>query len=196
VDTDSAGPPSPSEPGSSTGSHGPPPDRYRRGLRRSVAAEAVLGVVVLAITTLLTGTQPSRAAAETTGATSPLSRPPAVVVTVPFDVGTPNGNGKVQLTFDPGQVGENTVQALVFAADNGIATVPEMRLTLTNKAQRIGPLDAKLTDRKGYWWTDSLRLPLAGTWTMKLTVRTSDIDQVTVSKNVKIRDLPTGPAAP
>ncbi|MFE7245618.1 hypothetical protein [Streptomyces sp. NPDC057580] len=42
----------------------PLPEPYRRGLRRTVAAEAVLGVIVPAITTVLTGTQPSRAAAQ------------------------------------------------------------------------------------------------------------------------------------
>ncbi|WP_327153318.1 hypothetical protein OHU45_02565 [Streptomyces tubercidicus] len=53
---------------------------------------------------------------------------PAVVVTVPFVVGTPNGSGKVQVTFERGQVGENAVDGVVFAADGGVATVPEIRL--------------------------------------------------------------------
>ncbi|MCZ4513836.1 copper resistance protein CopC [Streptomyces sp. ActVer] len=198
---DGDGPPSPRDPAdnsnpsespSASDPSGPPSasDRYRRVLRRSVAAEAVLGVVVLAITTVLTGTQPSRAAADSAAAATASQRPPARVVTVPFDLGTPNGNGKVQITFDPGQVGENTVQALVFASDTGVATVPEMRLTLTHRGERIGPLDAKLVNKGGFWWSDSLRLPLPGTWTMRLTVRTTDIDQVTVSKNVTIRPLP------
>jgi copper transport protein len=52
-------------------------------------------------------------------------------------------------------------------------------------------LDAKLANKGGYWATDRLRLPLPGTWTLQVTVRTTDIDQVTVSKNVTIRPLPT-----
>ncbi|MCX4920014.1 copper resistance CopC/CopD family protein [Streptomyces sp. NBC_00687] len=169
-------------PGAGSGS-----EAVRRRLRRSVAAEAVLGVVVLAVTTVLTGSQPSRA--EQQNATSAVvSRTlPAVVVTVPFDLNIPYGNGKVQITLDAGRVGENTVQALVYGPDDGIATVPEVRLTLTQQARKIGPLDAKLTDQGGYWWTDSLRLPLAGVWTMKVTVRISDVDQVTVSHTVTIR---------
>ncbi|MCX5601252.1 copper resistance protein CopC/CopD [Streptomyces phaeochromogenes] len=189
---DGDAPSGPRDPADNSDPSGPPSasERYRRGLRRSVAAEAVLGIVVLAITTVLTGTQPSRAAADSAAAATASQRPPATVVTIPFDLGTPNGNGKVQITFDPGQVGENTVQALVFASDSGVATVPEMRLTLTHQAQRIGPLDAKLVNKGGFWWSESLRLPLPGTWTMRLTVRTTDIDQVTVSKNVTIRPLP------
>ncbi|QQM47643.1 copper resistance protein CopC/CopD (plasmid) [Streptomyces liliifuscus] len=162
-------------------------DGHRRSLRRSVAAEAVLGVVVLAITTLLTGTQPSRAAVQSAAATAAAQEPTARVVTIPFDVGTPNGTGAVQLTFGPGRVGDNTVEALVYGPDKGIATVPELRLTLTQNAQRIGPLDAKLANKGGYWAADRLRLPLSGTWTLRVTVRVTDIDQVTVSKNVTIR---------
>lgn len=169
---------------------GPAPsgsDDLRRGLRRSVAAEAVLGVVVLAITTLLTGTQPSRAAVESAAATAAAQEPTARVVTVPFDVGIPNGHGAVQITFLPGRVGDNTVEALVYGPDKSIATVPELRLTLTQSAQRIGPLDAKLVNKGGYWGADRLRLPLPGTWTLRVTVRVTDADQVTVSKNVTIR---------
>ncbi|MFI2259486.1 hypothetical protein OHU45_02560 [Streptomyces tubercidicus] len=78
----------------------------------------------------------------------------------------------------------------MYGPDGGVATVPEIRLTLTQRAQRIGPLDAKLANQGGYWFSDRLRLPLPGTWTVQVTVRTSDIDQVTVSKNVNIRPLP------
>lgn len=78
------------------------------------------------------------------------------------------------------------MQAVIFGPDGGIATVPELRLTFTLPKQDVGPIDAQLTDKGGYWATDGLTLPLAGTWTMKATVRTTDIDQVTVSKTVNI----------
>ncbi|MFE7168943.1 copper resistance CopC/CopD family protein [Streptomyces sp. NPDC057616] len=167
---------------------------HRRSLRRTVAAEAVLGVVVLAITTVLTGTQPSRAEAAVSASAAAAQAPEAKVVMVPFDLGGTKGHGSVQITLSPGRVGDNTVQAIVFAGDGGISTVPELRLTLTQRAQDIGPLDAKLKDQKGYWASYDLRLPLPGVWTMKLTVRTTDIDQVTVSKTVTVTDLPGRPA--
>ncbi|MFD7782244.1 copper resistance protein CopC [Streptomyces nojiriensis] len=160
-------------------------DRYRRSLRRMVAVEAVLGVVVLAITTLLTGTQPSRAAGERVSAAS-VEEPRVKVVTVPFDMGKANHRGTVQITLAPGQVGENTVEAVVFTADGGLAAVPELRLTLTQAELGIGPLDAKLKNQKGYWATYDLRLPTPGEWTLNITVRTTDIDQVTVRETVRI----------
>ncbi|MFF4314622.1 copper resistance protein CopC [Streptomyces sp. NPDC001507] len=174
----------PDEPGST------PAGRHQAALRRSVLAEVAVGVAVLGITTILTGTLPGRAAAEAAGSgTAPAASagiPAAVVALVPFDVGTPNGHGKVQITLDPGRVGANSVQAVVFGPDGGISAVPELRLSFTLAAQKIGPLPANVTDRGGYWAADSVNLPIAGEWTMSVTVRVSDLDQVTVTKKVRI----------
>ncbi|MGW1503824.1 copper resistance CopC/CopD family protein [Streptomyces mirabilis] len=163
-------------------------DRYRRALRRSVLVEVVVGIVVLVITTLLTGTQPGRAATEAAAAsaTAAAGQTTASTTTIPFDVGTKGGHGKVQIELTPSRVGENSVQAVIYGPDGGFATVPELRLTFTLESQQIGPIDAELADKSGYWAADGVTLPVAGTWTMKVTVRTTDIDQVTVSKTVKI----------
>ncbi|WKX10598.1 copper resistance CopC/CopD family protein [Streptomyces sp. NL15-2K] len=161
-------------------------DPYRRGLRRSVLAEVGVGVVVLVITTILTGTLPGRAAAEAATATPATGLPAASVTTVPFDAGTPGGQGKVQITLDPGRTGDNSVQAVVFDSEGLLSTVPEIRLSFTLPAQDIGPIDAELTDQGGYWGTSALNLPIAGEWTMKVTVRVSEIDQVSESAEVRI----------
>ncbi|MFB6807235.1 copper resistance CopC/CopD family protein [Streptomyces sp. NPDC056387] len=171
--------------GGDTGRPVPEADALRRRLRRTVIVEALLGVAVLAVTTVLTGTQPSRAAA-TTAAAAAGQEPPVQVVTVPFDMGTANHQGTVQITLAPGRVGENTAEAVVFTADGGLATVPELRLTLTQEKLGVGPLDAGLKNRKGYWAAYDLRLPMPGEWTVNVTVRTSEIDQVTVHGTVRI----------
>ncbi|MET7982435.1 MULTISPECIES: copper resistance protein CopC [unclassified Streptomyces] len=165
---------------------GPGNTGYHQGLRRSVLAEVTVGVVVLVITTMLTGTQPGRAATESADAVAAVRRVTSKTTVVPFDVGTPGGHGKVQIELTPGQVGQNSVQAVILGPDGGLATVPEVRLTFTLESQKIGPIDAEITDKGGYWTSDGLTLPLPGTWTMKVTVRTSDIDEITVSKKVKI----------
>jgi copper transport protein len=162
------------------------PVPHRRALRRSVLAEVTIGVVVLVITTLLTGTQPGRAAEEAAASTAAADQSLGSATLLPFDVGTPGGHGKLQIELTPGRVGENAVQVVVYGPDGGISTVPELRLTFTLEDRGVGPLDAKLTNRGGYWATDTLNLPLPGVWTMKATVRTTDIDQVTVSKPLRI----------
>ncbi|MET9684678.1 copper resistance CopC/CopD family protein [Streptomyces coeruleorubidus] len=165
-------------------------DTRRRGLRRSVLVEVAVAAVVLLITTLLTTTLPGRAQAEAAQRSPVGALPPTTLVTVPFDTGgstgTLSGRGTVQVTLDPARVGENGVQAVVYGADKGLVVVPEVRITFTLPSRKVGPIDAGLTDAGGYWSTNSVNLPLAGTWTMKTTVRVSDVDQVTVSKQVRI----------
>ncbi|MBL1107811.1 copper resistance protein CopC/CopD [Streptomyces sp. 5-8] len=179
-----AGPPLPPEP-----APGPAPVTQVHLLRRSVLAEAVAAGVVLALTTLLTSTVPGRAAVESARqAPVPATAgiPTASVTTIPFDVGAPGRRGRVQITLDPGRVGGNFVQAVVYGPDGGFASVPELRVTLTLPARHLGPLDTKVTDRGGYWAADAFTLPLPGTWTLKATVRVSDVDQVTVSAPVRV----------
>ncbi|WP_420707654.1 copper resistance CopC/CopD family protein [Streptomyces sp. NRRL S-1022] len=157
-------------------------------LRRSVLLEATAGLLVLALTTLLTGTVPGRAATESAqAAPAPVAGiPTASVTTIPFDIGAAGGRGRIQITLDPGRVGTNSVQAVIFGPDGGLSAVPELRLTLTLPAQRVGPLDTKVTDLGGYWSAPSFTLPLPGTWTVKATIRVSDLDQVTVSAPVRV----------
>lgn len=163
------------------------PEAHQRGLRRSVLAEVAVGVLVLILTTVLTGTETGRAA-EAASATSVAGQPEVSLTLIPYDTGksTLSGRGKVQVTLEPGRVGRNVVEAIVYGADDSPVGIPELRLTFTLADQQIGPLDAKLVDERGYWGSDTLNLPIAGTWTMNATVRVSDIDQVTVSKTVKV----------
>ncbi|WP_443056841.1 copper resistance CopC/CopD family protein [Streptomyces sp. IBSBF 2390] len=179
--------PEPATAGASLPPTPPPPAATFHLLRRSVLAEAAVGVLVLVLTTLLTSTLPGRAATEaarTDAVTTGI--PTASVTTVPFDTGAAGGTGKVQITLDPGRVGRNSVQAVVYGPDGGLAAVPELRVSFTLPAQRVGPLDTKVTDRGGYWVADSFALPIPGTWTLKVTVRISDLDQVTVTAPVRV----------
>ncbi|WP_369176619.1 copper resistance CopC/CopD family protein [Streptomyces mutabilis] len=167
----------------------PPPgtagEAHRRGLRRSVLAEAGVAAVVLGITTVLTSTVPGRAAAEAARTASAGGVLPASVTTIPFEIGA-SGRGTVQITLDPGRTGDNAVQAVVFGPDGSLAAVPELRLSFTLPDKDVGPIDAALVDRGGYWSANSLTLPLPGTWTMRTTVRVSEIDQVSESRRIRI----------
>ncbi|MFE7644732.1 copper resistance CopC/CopD family protein [Streptomyces phaeoluteigriseus] len=183
----------PSLPGGPRSGDGPPltpvEHAHRRALRRSVLAEVAVSVVVLGLTTVLTGTLPGRAQAEAATSEQSVGLPVASVTTVPFDMstpGAPGARGTVQITLDPGRVGENSVQAVVYGPDGGFATVPELRMSFSLPGRDIGPLDARITDRGGYWAADAVNLPLPGTWEMSVTVRASEIDQVTETKSVRI----------
>ncbi|MFF7797488.1 copper resistance CopC/CopD family protein [Streptomyces olivaceus] len=181
------GPPAPEPPTApaDTGDAAPATAALRRGLRRSVLAEAVVAAVVLAVTTVLTGTQPGRAVDEAARTVPAGGVLPASVTTIPFEIGAA-GRGTVQITLDPGRTGDNAVQAVVFGPDGSLAAVPELRLSFTLPDQHVGPIDAELVDRGGYWSANTVTLPLPGTWTMKTTVRVSEIDQVSEVRRIRV----------
>ncbi|MFE0907929.1 transporter, partial [Streptomyces rochei] len=167
----------------------PPPgtagEAHRRGLRRSVLVEAGVAAVVLGLTTVLTSTVPGRATAEAARTAPAGGVLPASVTTIPFEIGA-SGRGSVQITLDPGRTGDNAVQAVVFGPDGSLAAVPELRLSFTLPDQDVGPIAARLVDRGGYWSANSLTLPLPGTWTMRTTIRVSEIDQVSEARRIRI----------
>ncbi|MFE1412387.1 copper resistance CopC/CopD family protein [Streptomyces sp. NPDC058746] len=165
-------------------------DTGRAGLRRSVLAEAAVAVVLLAVTTVLTSTEPGRTVErETTrgGAAAPAVPDRAVKITLPFDTGGPNGKGSVRLELDPGRVGANTLHLWADSGDGKPLDLPEVKIAFTLPAKDIGPLPL-VPDHAapGHWTASGVQLPLAGEWRIDVTVRTSDIDQTTVQKNVKI----------
>ncbi|MER5727593.1 copper resistance protein CopC [Streptomyces sp. NPDC002138] len=162
-------------------------DPDRAGLRRSVLAEAGVAVVLLAVATLLTGTEPGRAA-ELEGARAVTAVPNrAVKITLPFDTGGENGKGSVRIQLDPGRVGANTLHVWVDSPDGKPYDIPEVKVAFTLPAKDIGPLPlAPDHAAPGHWSASGVQLPLAGEWRIDVSVRTSDIDQTTVQKTVKI----------
>lgn len=164
-------------------------DPERSGLRRSVLLEAGIAVVVLAVTTVLTTTEPGRTEEEAAAGTSASAaqQQGPVSLTVPFDTGGKDGKGTVLLDLDPGRSGDNALHVYVQDPGKEPLDVPEVKVALTLKAQELGPLTAPLERiSEGHWSAAGVQIPLAGSWTVAVTVRTSDIDQVTVNKNARI----------
>jgi len=165
-------------------------DPQRSGLRRSVIAETVVAAVLLAVTTVLSGTQPGRA--ETGKPTAVAADPGAlnvdpVSVAIPYDTGPKSGRGKAIVMLDPALPGDNTLNVFISDFADRPIDVPEVKVSLTLKQKGLGPLSIPLKHRStGHWSAQSVQLPMAGKWLLSLTVRTSDIDQVTETRNVKI----------
>jgi len=165
-------------------------DPERLGLRRSVLAEAAVAVVVLVVTTVLTATEPGRteAAVKATsgGQTAETGRPQTL--TIPFDTGGPDGKGTARVRLAPGSSGRaNTLQLRITDPSGKVRDVPEVKVSFTQKAKKLGPLSVTTRHTaKGQWRASGIQLPVPGKWQLSLVVRTSDIDQVTEIKNVKI----------
>ncbi|MEU8913454.1 FixH family protein [Streptomyces nigrescens] len=165
-------------------------DPERLGLRRSVLAEASVAVVLLTVTTALTATEPARTEAAvraTSGGQSAEAGRPQVL-TVPFDTGGPHGKGTARIDLAPGRSGSaNTLQLRISDPAGKPMDVPEVKVSFTEKAKKLGPLSVTTRHTgKGQWRASGVQLPVPGKWRLSLVVRTSDIDQVTEIKNVKI----------
>ncbi|MFJ7775119.1 copper resistance CopC/CopD family protein [Streptomyces yangpuensis] len=164
-------------------------DPDRAGLRRSVLVEAAIAVVLLVVTTVLTSTEPGRTVEQEAARGSTATAVPdrAVKITLPFDTGGPNGKGSVRLELDPGRVGANTLHLWADSGDGQPFALPEIKVAFTLPAKDIGPLPVVPDQASpGHWTASGVQLPLAGEWRIDVTVRTSDIDQTTVQKTVKI----------
>lgn len=165
-------------------------DPDRSGLRRSVLAEVGVAVALLAVTTILTSTEPGRTEEEAARASSAAAAPAAsgpVNLTLPFDTGGENGKGTVRVDIDPGRTGTNVLHLWIEDVNGKAMDVPEVKVALTLKSKDIGPLPVvPVRLAEGHWTSTGVQIPIAGNWNVSATVRTSDIDQTTVDKNVKI----------
>ncbi|HEY9371116.1 copper resistance protein CopC [Streptomyces sp.] len=166
-------------------------DPERTGLRRSVLTEAAVAVVLLAVTTVLTSTEPGRTeeeAARTQSASgSPAVPDRPVDIRLPFDTNGVDGKGTVRLSLDPGLSGANSLHVFVDRPNGRPLDVPEIKVAFTLTDKQIGPLPVT-PDRiqTGHWSANGVQIPMPGEWLIQVTIRTSDIDQTTIDKTVKI----------
>jgi copper transport protein len=167
-------------------------DPNRFGLRRSVMAEAAVAVVLLAVTTVLTQTEPGRTVEEAKAATSSSDSSSstsagAVTLDMPFDTGGQDGKGVVRLDIDPARVGGNEMHVYVQRPNGRAFDIPEVKVAFTLAAKNLGPLPVSPDHiATGHWAASGVQIPMAGDWKVAVTVRTSDIDQTTVTKNAQI----------
>lgn len=165
-------------------------DPARSGLRRSVRAEAGVAVVLLAVTTVLTATQPGRAVQEQRAAgaaPATIARQRPVNLDIGYDAGGPKGAGRVALRLDPARTGRNSLHLRITGTDGRPVDVPQITMRMSLEARNIGPLDVPLRHfDTGHWASTDVRVPMAGDWQLTVTVRTSDINQVTETRNAEI----------
>ncbi|MCB7135609.1 copper resistance CopC/CopD family protein [Cellulosimicrobium marinum] len=136
-------------------------------LGRTVAVEAGLLVVVLAVTGVLV----SRSPVDGTAAAAPSAEetaPAGVEVTEPL------GDGTVQVRVTPGVVGVNALEIVLLDADGApLEPTADPVVTTTLAEPALGPFSHELVNTGPGAYEAPLDLPLAGSWTLTLNVRTS-----------------------
>jgi len=143
-----------------------------RKLRRSVLAETGLAVAVLAVTALLVNAVPAKQAA-------------AQPFTSTFDV----LGIQVNAVIGPARVGpDNQFHFYVLGGQGQPEGIPELDATMSLPGQGIGPIVIPLrVGGPGHYLATRVAVPFAGVWDLKLTVRTSSIDEQEVFAHVPVR---------
>lgn len=146
-------------------------------LRRSVALEAAVALVVLALSSVLVESQPGRT--EEAAQTGPTQ------ATLAFDTGTVSGT--VTVYVGPGTEGPNQAHLYLSNAKGLAYNAAQITLEFTLPAQKLGPLTATVeNDGPGHYVDLPLTLDFPGTWTLSLTIRSDDFDETTLTLPVRI----------
>ncbi|MBV9161673.1 MAG: FixH family protein [Pseudonocardiales bacterium] len=151
-----------------------------RVLRRSVLGEAALGALVLGVTAMLVNAEPAR--------TATAAPPGPAHHVISYDTGGPSGRGQLVVAVDPAVTGPNTIRVTVDDPRGAPHDVAELHTTLTLTARQLGPFPITLQHTApGKYVTSGVQLPYRGTWQLRVTVRTSDIDETTVAAPIDVR---------
>jgi copper transport protein len=147
-----------------------------RTLRRAVFAELAVTAVVLGVTASLVQLAPARTASA------------AATPSAPTSVTTTLTNEKLSLQVDvfPATVGNNSLHLYAYTLDNKPLPVVEWVATAALPAKNIEPLEVPLIRITDNHVIGDVALGQAGDWTLRFTLRTSEIDQSSVSMTVKI----------
>ncbi|PZG00169.1 copper resistance CopC/CopD family protein [Micromonospora deserti] len=146
-------------------------------VRRAIQVELAITAVVLGLSATLVQTTPARTAA-TDVAGAPSGYFSTTVASPIFSV---------QVEMDPAERGNNSVHLYTYTKDNRPQPVVEWRATAALPSAGIEPIEIPLLPLTDNHATGEINLPAAGEWQLRVTARTSDIDQATVTVTVPVR---------
>jgi copper transport protein len=140
-------------------------------LRRSVGAEVVIAVVVLAVTALLVNTVPAEDAYDPT-----------------FSAEVHGELLFARIEVEPAKAGPADI--VVDTLDHGGNPISPVGVTasLSQPGLDIGPLPIDLEeDGTGHWAAPDTEIPFAGAWQLDVDVRISEFDQETLSATLPVK---------
>ena len=148
-------------------------------LRRSVAAETAIALIVLAATAIVVDSVPGR------GAGGLSSQPGSTDVSVPFNTGT--ASGTVLVLVEPGKVGPNQTHMLIENTKGEPYSPVEVTVSYSLPARKIGPIDSKvIVNGPGHYVDQPTALSVPGQWQVAITIRSDDFDETTVRVPVPV----------
>ncbi|GHJ56233.1 hypothetical protein Nm8I071_55400 [Nonomuraea sp. TT08I-71] len=146
-------------------------------MRRAVLAELAITAVVLGLSATLVQTTPARTA------TADVAGAPAGY----FSTTLSSPIYSLQVELDPAETGSNSLHLYAYTKDNRPQPVQEWKATAALPSAGIEPITIPLLPLTDNHATGEINLPAAGQWQLRFTVRTSDIDQATVTATVPVK---------
>ncbi len=146
-------------------------------MRRAVVAELVITAVVLGVSATLVQTTPARtAAADVAGAEQGY-----------FSTTLSSPIYSLEVQLDPAETGNNSMHLYAYTKDSRPQPVQEWKVTAALPSAGIEPITVPLLPLSDNHATGEVNLPARGDWQLRITVRTTDIDQATVTATVPIK---------
>ena len=110
-------------------------------------------------------------------------------VAQPFTYSVSTLGVQVNTIVSPAVAGStNQIHVYVLSSAGTPRAVPELDLSLSLPSESIGPLTVPLTlAGPGHYYADDVDIPVAGSWTLHLTVRTDAIDEQEVTTTLPVR---------
>ena len=142
-----------------------------RHLRRSVYAEAALALAVLAVTALLVNAVPAKEAASQ-----------------PFSQSFNTLGVQVNAVVAPAKTGAgNQFHFYVLGPQGQPEAIPELGAAISLPSENIGPITIPLVVAgPGHYRANNVAIPVAGDWSLKITVRTTAIDEDVVATVIPV----------
>jgi copper transport protein len=145
-------------------------------LRSRVLVELALAAVVIMLATALVQTSPGRTAATTT-----------VPDDLPFTATVTTSTLVLQIDMSPAKRGNNSMHLTAFTKEGKSLKVLEWKASIAMPAKGLESVDIPLLAITENHAIGEIQLPVSGDWKLKAIARTSDVDQVTVERNIRIR---------
>lgn len=145
-----------------------------RRLVRSIAAETLVALAIFCAVAAWRFTPPPRAL--------------AAAAAQPATTHIHSAKAMADLTVSPGRTGPVTVSAVVMTGDFGPLDAKEVSFVFSNPTAGIEPFRKKGTKPgDGTWRAESVVLPLAGQWHVRIDILISDFDMARLEGEVRIR---------
>ena len=94
----------------------------------------------------------------------------------------------VEVKINPAKQGENVADVYLLQRNGALQQVPELTARLRPKDGSSGPFDVAFRRAEpGHYVASPMTVPYPGDWTLRLQIRTSEIDESDIDLPIKIR---------